>query len=177
MDIRDTVEQDAEALAVLIDSVARERRFLASTAGFPVDGTRAFIASVKASAGVHIVATESGEIIAWCDIAPHPFEGMKHAGRLGMGVRKENRSKGIGRMLLDAAVRKAFAAGIERVELEVFASNDAAIRLYEAFGFRAEGRKVGGRKLDGVSDDILLYAYRRNPSSGNEGLASAKFSR
>ena len=68
---------------------------------------------------------------------------------------------GVGRMLLEAAVLKAFASGIERVELEVFASNHAAIKLYWAFGFQLEGRKIEGRKLDGVNEDILLYAKRQ----------------
>jgi RimJ/RimL family protein N-acetyltransferase len=162
MHIRDTAEEDAEPLAALIDSVARERRYLAGTVGFPPDATRSYIASVKAAGGVHVIATESNEIIAWCDIAPHPFEGMKHVGRLGMGIRKDHRSKGIGRKLLEAAVQKALASAIDRIELEVFASNHAAVKLYEAFGFQLEGRKLEARKLDGITDDILLYARRRS---------------
>lgn len=94
MEIRDTTEADAERVAALIDSVAWERRYLASTIGFPVDSTRAFVASVKATGGVHIVAVASGEVIGWCDIVPLPFEGMHHGGRLGMGVQKDQRSKG-----------------------------------------------------------------------------------
>lgn len=161
MNIRATAEDDAPRVAALVDSVARERRFLAGTVGFPVDGTREFIASVKALGGVHIVAVESDEIIGWCDVVPHAFEGMRHVGRLGMGVQKEHRSKGVGRMLLEAATRQAFATGIDRVELEVFASNHPAVRLYESVGFCLEGRKVGARRLDGVIDDILLYAKRQ----------------
>jgi len=161
MEIRDTTEADAASVTALIDGVSRERRYLAGTVGFPVDSTRAFIASVKAAGGVHIVAVDSGEVIGWCDIAPHAFEGMQHVGRLGMGVRKDHRSRGIGRELLSAAVRKAFAGALERIELEVFASNRSAVRLYEKFGFACEGRKVAGRRLDGVTDDILLHAKRK----------------
>ena len=165
MTIRDAIQDDAAGLAALVDAVARERRFLAGTVGFSVESTRAFIASVKAVGGVQVVAVESGEIIGWCDIVPHAFDGLKHCGRLGMGVRKEHRSKGVGRRLLEAAIRQAFSAGLDRVELEVFESNRAAIRLYESFGFQPEGRKVGGRKLEGVCEDILLFA-KRSPSSG-----------
>jgi ribosomal protein S18 acetylase RimI-like enzyme len=165
MEIRDVTQDDAAGMAALVDAVARERRFLAGTVGFPVESTRAFIASVKAVGGVQVVAVESGEIIGWCDIVPHAFEGMKHSGRLGMGVRKEYRFKGVGRMLLEVAIPRAFAAGMDRVELEVFESNGPAIRLYESFGFQPEGRKVGGRKLEGVCEDILLFA-KRPPASG-----------
>jgi len=55
-----------------------------------------------------------------------------------------------------------FRHGLERVELEVFRSNDSAIRLYEAHGFLREGVKVGARKLDGVADDLLLFATFKN---------------
>jgi ribosomal protein S18 acetylase RimI-like enzyme len=161
MEVRDTADADAESVAALIDSVARERLYLAGTVGFPVDSTRAFIASVKAAGGVHVVAVVSGEVIGWCDIVPHAFEGMQHVGRLGMGVQKDHRSRGVGRELLSVAVQKAFAGALERIELEVFSSNRSAVRLYETFGFECEGRKVAGRKLDGVTDDILLYAKRK----------------
>ena len=161
MEVRDTTEADAELLAALIDSVAQERRYLACTVGFPVDSTHAFIASVKAAGGVHIVAVALGKVIGWCDIVPHSFEGMQHVGRLGMGVQKDHRSRGVGRELLSVAVRKAFAGTVDRIELEVFASNRSAVKLYEAFGFQYEGRKLAARRLDGVTDDILLYAKRK----------------
>lgn len=105
-------------------------------------------------------------MIGWCDIVPRAFEGMRHVGRLGMGVRKDHRSQGVGRELLSVAVQKGFAGGPERIELEVFASNGSAVRLYEKFGFECGGRKVAGRKLDGMTDDILLYAKRKGANDG-----------
>ena len=39
MVIRDTTDADAEGVAALIDGVARERRYLAGTVGFPVEST------------------------------------------------------------------------------------------------------------------------------------------
>lgn len=163
MEIRDSSVEDAGGFAALVDAVARERLFLAGTVGFSVEETRTFISSTKSAGGVQVVATESGEIVGWCDIVPHPYEGMKHVGKLGMGVCKNHRSRGIGRKLLEAAVQRTLHSGIERIELEVFASNRAAICLYESLGFELEGRKVSGRRLDGCTDDILLYAKRRSP--------------
>src|SRR5437763_25882 len=84
------------------------------------------------------------------------------ASRLGMGVKAGFRRKGIGKGLLKAALNQAFGQGLERVEIEVFRSNDSAVRLYEAHGFLREGVKVGARKLDGMSDDILLFAAFKN---------------
>jgi len=156
--IRDTVPEDAPAVSLLIDTVARERRFLAGTSGFSVESTAAFIACVRAAQGVHRVAILNEAIVGWCDITPLSFEGMVHVGRLGMGVLAGFRGKGIGKALLKSALEQAFHQGLERVELEVFRSNAAAICLYEAHGFIREGVKVAARKLDGTPDDIVLFA-------------------
>jgi ribosomal protein S18 acetylase RimI-like enzyme len=156
--IRETLPEDAKAVSVLVDAVARERRYLAATAGFSEESTASFIAFVKAAKGVHLVALIEDAIVGWCDITPASFEGMTHVGRLGMGVKAGSRGQGIGKALLKAALERAFRQGLERVELEVFRSNGSAVHLYEAHGFLREGLKVGARKLDGMVDDILLFA-------------------
>jgi ribosomal protein S18 acetylase RimI-like enzyme len=75
-----------------------------------------------------------------------------------MGVLPGYRGLGHGRRLAEAAIAAARQAGMERIELEVFASNVTAIRLYEKLGFQHEGVKRRGRKLDGVYDDHVLMA-------------------
>ena len=160
--IRDTVEADAEVLTALVNSVCRERRYLASIEGFSVEGTREFIRAIRSAEGVHVVAVASDQLMGWCDIARLPCEGMRHVGRLGMGVRKDHRAQGVGRQLLQQAIARAFAGGLDRIELEVFATNDRAIRLYERLGFVLEGRKVAARKLAGMIEDLLLYAKRNS---------------
>jgi RimJ/RimL family protein N-acetyltransferase len=158
MTIRDTSSEDAAAVAEMIDIVARERRFLATTVGFSEEATRDFIAHLRSADAVHVVADLGGSLVGWCDIAPTPFEGMHHVGRLGMGVKRDFRGQGIGRQLLEAALLRGFGGRFERIELEVFSSNQKAVQLYELFGFVFEGKKRAARKLDGICDDLLLYA-------------------
>jgi RimJ/RimL family protein N-acetyltransferase len=47
---------------------------------------------------------------------------------------------------------------LERIELEVYGSNESAIRFYERTGFVVEGVKKKGRKLDGEYDDLVQMA-------------------
>jgi len=47
---------------------------------------------------------------------------------------------------------------LERIELEVFASNAPAIKLYEKVGFVVEGVKQKARKLDDIYDDLIEMA-------------------
>ena len=105
-----------------------------------------------------MVALSGGEVVGWCDIAPLRLEGFTHCGSLGMGVRADFRRLGIGARLLERTIAAAREIGIERVELEVFASNVPAVRLYEQAGFVVEGVKKKGRKLDGEYDDLVQMA-------------------
>jgi ribosomal protein S18 acetylase RimI-like enzyme len=73
-----------------------------------------------------------------------------------MGVVHTHRRRGIGVQLLAAVSLDGRRLGVKRLELEVFRSNLAAVSLYERAGFELEGKLLGARLLDGVSDDILL---------------------
>ncbi len=59
-----------------------------------------------------------------------------------VAVRQTHRRMGIGERLLIAAIEQAMEFGQEVVTLEVRASNDAARRLYEKYGFANVGRRV-----------------------------------
>lgn len=153
---RATVEY-AESYCKAVKKVSRERRYLASIEGFPLESTIEFVKRIEENGLAQFYAIKEGEVIGWCDILPNIFEGLKHVGNLGMGVINGYRGQGIGFKLLNYTINYAKSNnGIEKVELEVFESNKDAIRLYEKFGFIHEGRKVKSRKLDGEYDNIIL---------------------
>ncbi|MBL9174143.1 MAG: GNAT family N-acetyltransferase [Verrucomicrobiales bacterium] len=157
---------DAEAVSACVDAVARERRYLGNTSGFSAEDTRAFISSLADSGGIQIVAVADARIVGWCDVTPIPFEGMRHVGRLGMGLLPPFRGRGLGRRLLHEVLGQVFAGTLRRVELEVYASNTAAIGLYEREGFVTEGRKRLARILDGATNDLLVMALLRDEWPG-----------
>jgi RimJ/RimL family protein N-acetyltransferase len=65
--------------------------------------------------------------------------------------------------LLRETLDRVFADGaIQRVELDVFSNNEAAIRLYRRAGFAIEGRKRRGRILDGVEEDVVVMSLLRD---------------
>jgi len=148
-------EEYIEGFHQCLDAVARERRYLAFLQAPPLESAREFVLSNIAKGVLQFVAIHGAEVIGWCDITPLEWGGFTHCGRLGMGVRADWRGRGIGRRLIMATLQGAREKGLERVELEVFASNRPAIRLYESLGFVVEGIKRRGRKLDGAYDDVL----------------------
>lgn len=150
--------EDAEGFRRCLGAVARERRWLFFIDAPDPEDVERFL---EESAPIQFLAERGGEIVGWCDITPSLREGCRHTGILGMGLRAEYRGLGLGRKLLRRALEAAHAAGLTRIELEVFASNRRAIDLYEKAGFAHEGRKRGARILDGRVEDILLMALLR----------------
>ena len=154
-----TGEQHAEGFNAVVDAVARERRFIGFVEGPELESTRAFLRRILSGAGVQMLAVMStDEVVGWCDIIRNPIEGFRHVGRLGMGLLPDYRGQGIGKRLALDTIRAAQASGIERVELEVFASNERAVALYRTLGFVTEGIKKRARKLDGHYDDNVFMA-------------------
>jgi RimJ/RimL family protein N-acetyltransferase len=75
---------------------------------------------------------------------------------VAIGARRE----GIGTALLQAAVDWARSAGVRKLELHVFPWNEAAIALYERFGFEREGYRKGHYRRGSEDVDAILMAYR-----------------
>jgi ribosomal protein S18 acetylase RimI-like enzyme len=152
-------EQFIEGFHSCLDAVARERNYLALLQAPPLAAAREFVLRNLAQDIPQFVAvTSHHNVIGWCDITPHQLEGFSHCGHLGMGVRQDYRGRGIGRALIVATIEKARQQGLERIELEVFASNMPAIQLYKKVGFVSEGTKRRARKIDAAYDDIFVMA-------------------
>lgn len=146
-----------------LGAVARERKFLAAIEPPALDRTRTFARRLMSRGDPFIVWVDPskrgpGRILGWCDIARFEQVGMGHRGVLGMGVAPGYRGAGIGRAMLIEALRVAENIGIQKVELEVYHDNKAAMKLYQSLGFIIEGRKEMARYLDGQWQSILLLA-------------------
>ena len=149
----------AVSLCEAVGEVARERRWLVAVEGFSESETRLFVQLNQAAGVPQFVALCGLTVVGWCDIVrlyPHP--GYEHNGRLGIGVVAAWRGRGLGRGLLEQALSAASGAGFRRVELDVYASNTAALSLYKSCGFTVEGVKRAMRLLDGRVDDVVLMA-------------------
>jgi RimJ/RimL family protein N-acetyltransferase len=162
--IRPSRIEDAAAFSEAGGRVATEKRYLATVDGYTVEQTRSYLQRAAEGLLYQFVAEVDGRVIGACDISPRQAAGFTHVGVLGMFLLPEWRGRGIGKQLLEASLSTARSAGLERIELEVFADNEAALHLYETHGFAREGRKVHGRKFEGRYQDVLLMALVLNSS-------------
>ncbi len=73
-----------------------------------------------------------------------------------IAVHPDRRRQGLGRLILDYALDQARTLGAHLVTLEVRESNQAAIHLYEQFGFEVRGRRPGYYR-DTDEDALIMF--------------------
>jgi RimJ/RimL family protein N-acetyltransferase len=161
--IRDLTDDLIASYRACLDGVAREREWLLLHEAPPLDACQAFQARLRDDGGVAVVAVENATVVGWCDVQRVPWAGCTHAGRLGIGLARSHRGRGLGRELLRAALARCDAGGITRIEAEVFTHNARSVRLLVAHGFQVEGLRRQVRCLEGQWDDALLLARLADP--------------
>lgn len=139
----------ADSFRDALDSVARERTWLAYTEAPPYEHMRKFVSGLIKDNDIQVYALLDETVAGWCDITRRKREVFAHTGSLGMGITKPHRGKGLGSMMMEECIKQARANGLEKICLEVYSHNTAGIALYKKFGFVEEGKKIREAKLDG----------------------------
>ena len=151
-------EAHIEGFRTVLDTVARERRYLAFLEAPSPRQTAAFVRRNMRKGFPQYVALVGRQVVGWCDILPFDRPTKSHGGVLGLGVLPEHRGRGIGAALIEAAIKAARDSGLTRVELTVREDNARAIALYERLGFVREGVKRKGVRVDGRYEDLVCMA-------------------
>ena len=106
-----------------------------------------------------LVAESNGQIVGQLTLEGGRRRNVRHSAVLGITVAREWRGQGIGRRLMEQAIRWSRDGRLlTRIELHVFARNVGAIHLYRALGFELEGRRRGAVIRDGEPLDDLVMA-------------------
>jgi RimJ/RimL family protein N-acetyltransferase len=158
---------DASALVQLAREVGSEPEgWLISTSDWRGAGDeRRYLRSLRRSRDAAVFVAEAPEgIVGRLSVGRDPHPASSHVADLGLMVAKSHRRRGIGRALLERTVEWARGTGVTKLELHVFPYNEAAIRLYESFGFRREGLRERHYRRDGELVDAVLMAYEVTPT-------------
>lgn len=108
-----------------------------------------------------VVISPEGEVVGNMSVSRSRAHKAPFRAELGLGLMAPYRGQGVGRALLEEAVRWSRGHGIKKLTLQVFSSNTRARALYESFGFREDGvnhrhYKVKGRYVDNVNMALWL---------------------
>jgi len=111
----------------------------------------------------YLVAVSGEHVIGMLSVETFPnVPRRRHVGRMGISVAEAWQGKGVGNALMQAGVDLADKwINLRRLELEVYADNEAAIRLYERFGFEREGVLRQHAFRNGQYVDSIMMARLR----------------
>ena len=158
--VRPLRREEIEPLLDLLDAVAAERRWIASEPPIPRDRWReGFERNIDDEYSVNLAAVDADDrLIGQLDArgrADRPAE-------IGMAVAEGWRARGVGTALMQGCLDWARERGVHKLALQVWPHNDAAIHLYEKFGFEREGvlrahyRRQNGELWDAIVMGLLL---------------------
>jgi len=122
--------------------------YLAGPFELPLEAWPTFFARQAIDLSLSRVALRDGRPLAFAFVAPRP---LGRRWRLGtMGAVPEARGSGAAPALLDDFVARAAQAGQVAVELECFARNERALRLYKSRRFVARHELTGWTLAEGA---------------------------
>jgi RimJ/RimL family protein N-acetyltransferase len=160
--VRPAEPADAAELKELGDAVSAEPEgWLATHDGWrSVADERRYLRALKRYAHAAVfVAEADGRVVGRLSLGRDQHPASRHVADLGLMVDAAYRRRGIGRALLATAVEWARATGIRKLELHVFPWNEAALALYEQFGFVREGYRKRHYRRDDEYVDAIVMAY------------------
>jgi len=115
------------------------RRFLAARPGTP-EGYASFMSTQLEDADAAVLVADDGDVVGYVYAAIEGYDYMALRGPAGVLhdiiVDPEHRGRGVGRLLLDAALAFFRSRGVPRVVLSTAEQNEAAQRLFASMGFR-----------------------------------------
>lgn len=164
--VRTALPEDAEQVTEIVRSVIEEGEFVVSTPDdflFTVEQEREWIqAHLDDSGKLMLVAEVLGKVLGMLNFQNGARKRLAHQGMFGMSVHGSWRDKGVGEALILSLL--SWASDnllIEKVGLEVFATNRRAIHLYSKLGFAEEGRRFKQVKISDEEyvDLILMHRF------------------
>ena len=100
-------------------------------------------------------------IIGQCEISNLEWDAASHVGSLGIIVTEKYRDFGIGRNLIDMAIREAKKLNNkEKIILSCFSNNERAIHLYKRMGFKVVGVRKKQFYMDSeYYDEVMMELF------------------
>ncbi len=104
---------------------------------------------------------DGASLIGHIDLKTMKLPSALHRATIGIGVESSHRRQGVGSLLLQTVIDWAQEQpALVWLDLEVFAHNHPAIKLYESFWFIQIGAVQDRFRIDGQSIDDLRMALR-----------------
>jgi len=162
--VRDARPEDAPGICRMYAAMRRDPGLLVPTTAMGIEPDvgkkQATIERARAANNSFLLVAEAESgIVGSVEARGGTRRALQHEAFVSWDVADGWRRRGIGRRLTEGLLERARAGGVlRRLELVVYAENEAAIGLYESCGFEHEGRRRGSFFQGGRYYDDLLMA-------------------
>ncbi len=165
--IRHLKKIDVESIWINFNNVVKEGLFIpVFTPVLSEFEKNSWYETVKSDKEVCVVADAQKlsppyNIIGQCEISNVEWEASKHVGVLGIIINKDYRDLGVGKKLIDLAIRESkILNNKEKIVLSCFSSNERGIHLYKKLGFEVVGVRKRQFYMDSsYQDEILMELW------------------
>ncbi|NOT74226.1 MAG: GNAT family N-acetyltransferase [Cyclobacteriaceae bacterium] len=159
--VRKPIEQDAAGIISYSKVLFKSTDQVLTTVEeytITIENEKIWIKTLNDNPRSHVLVAElDNQIVGLLFFMPNTKIKNAHTGEFGVSVHPDFQGIGIGRALIQALLDWAKGnESIEKVYLNVFATNEHAIKLYKDLGFVEEGRHVKAiKQVTGEYLDIV----------------------
>lgn len=161
MALRHATQDDLPRIVEIYNSSIPGRMATADTDCVTVADRQEWFSRHAAGKRPLLVHELNGEIIGW--ISFEPFYGRpayRHTAEVSIYIADEYRGRGLGGLLLTAAIQIAAELNFRTLVGYVFAHNEPSIRLLRRFGFSEWGRLPDVAEMDGREYSLCILGRR-----------------
>ena len=163
--IREAEPGDAVELVTFLNRVSLETDFTSLDGdGILLTGEEMEVFLNKQASSdnqISLLAFLNGKIAGLVNITADQRKRVRHIGDFFIVIGKKYWNNGLGSLLIEEAIEWAQASGIlRRLQLTVQTRNQAAVHLYQKYGFVIEGRQERGAYIE-EGDFIDVYLMGR----------------
>ncbi|RCW44925.1 GNAT family N-acetyltransferase [Paenibacillus prosopidis] len=160
-DITNAQLSDLARIVDIYNSTIASRMVTADLEPATVESKRAWFDDHSADFRPLWVLRIQGEIAAWFSFQSFYGRPAYHAtAEISIYIAEEYRSRGLGSVLIDKAIKECPGLGLNTLLGFVFGHNEPSLALLRKFGFEQWGHLPKVAVLDGVERDLVIAGRR-----------------
>ena len=162
MTLRDATEADLPAIVEIYNATIASRMVTADLEPVTVDSRRAWFATHQSpSRPLWVACNPAGTVCAWLSFDTfYPRAAYDGTAMIAIYVAPDRRGHGLGRTLLEEALRRAPEFGLHTLVGYIFGHNEPSLQLFTRYGFERWAYLPQVAVLDGIGRDVIIMGRR-----------------